>query len=112
ACCILRLHPPLPPLIRRATADRTGWIHEIKRRLSADGAPRCRRRAAAHPQRLNWSTRFPAILEAESALQAPSSLIDGEAVAPLKKKPAGWGARRDCRRTDAGEGQVHRVEPT
>jgi len=60
----------------------------------------------------NWSTRFPAILEAESALQAHSCLIDGEAVAPLKKNPAGWGARWDCRRTDAGEGQVHRVAPT
>ena len=33
----------------------------------------------------NWSARFPAILEAVSALQAHSCLIEGEAVAPLKK---------------------------
>ena len=35
----------------------------------------------------NWSARFPAILEAVSALQAHSCLIEGEAVAPLKKIP-------------------------
>jgi bifunctional non-homologous end joining protein LigD len=29
----------------------------------------------------NWSARFPAILEAGSALQAHSCLIDGEAIA-------------------------------
>jgi ATP-dependent DNA ligase len=60
----------------------------------------------------NWSTRFPAILEAESALQAHSCLIDGEAVAPLKKIPPAEERGGICRRTDAGEGQVHRVAPT
>jgi len=35
--------------------------------------------------RNDWSARFPAILEAISALQAHSCLIEGEAVAPLKK---------------------------
>jgi hypothetical protein len=51
ACCLLRLHPSLPPVVRRASAER----HRVDsrdqtRRLPVDGAARRRWRPTAHAQ--------------------------------------------------------------
>jgi bifunctional non-homologous end joining protein LigD len=59
-----------------------GWIHEIKH----DGFRMMVRRDAAGVRLLtrngvDWSARFPLILEAAGALQVRSFLLDGEAVA-------------------------------
>jgi len=57
------------------------WVHEIKHdgyrlMVRRDGARvRCFTRNGH-----DWSDRFPAIVEAAARLQAPSFLIDGEAV--------------------------------
>ena len=62
--------------------------------------------------RNDWSARFPAILEAISALQAHSCLIEGEAVAPLKEIPPVGERGGIVGGPTRGEGQVHRVAPT
>jgi hypothetical protein len=65
-------HPPTGP----------GWLHEIKH----DGFRLMARRDAASVRLLtrngiDWSSRFPLIVQAVGALKARSCLIDGEAVA-------------------------------
>jgi ATP-dependent DNA ligase len=89
------------------------WLHEIKH----DGFRLMARRDAASVRLLtrngyNWSARFPAILETASALQAHSCLIDGEAVAPLKKIPPAGERGGIVGGPTRGEGQVHRAAPT
>jgi hypothetical protein len=75
------IQPCLPsPAERPPTGP--GWIHEIKH----DGFRLMVRRDAAGVQLLtrnglDWSARFPLILEAAGALQVRSFLLDGEAVA-------------------------------
>src|SRR5262249_26794777 len=53
----------------------------LARRLPPDGSPRCRWRAAAHPQWDRLVGSLSADSEAASALQVRSFLLDGEAVA-------------------------------
>ena len=64
------------------------WLHEIKH----DGFRLMARRDAAGARLftrngIDWSARFPLIVQAVAAPRARSCLIDGEAVAPLKKIP-------------------------
>jgi len=42
----------------------------VERRLPLDGPPRCRQRAAVHPQ--HWSGRFPLIVETLARLRSRS----------------------------------------
>jgi ATP-dependent DNA ligase len=85
--------PPTSPL----------WVHEIKHdgyrlMVRRDGARvRCFTRNGH-----DWADRFPAIVEAAARLQAPSFLIDGEAVSPAMT------ARRTSMRCGASGGVMKR----
>jgi bifunctional non-homologous end joining protein LigD len=73
---------PALPSTAEHPPDGGDWVHEIKH----DGYRLMVRRDAAGSRLLtrngvDWSPRFPAILEAASELKARSCLIDGEAVA-------------------------------
>ena len=78
-------HPPSGP----------GWLHEIKH----DGFRLMARRDAVGVRLLtrngiDWSTRFPLIVQAVGALKARSCLIDGEAIAYAADGLASFESRR------------------
>jgi bifunctional non-homologous end joining protein LigD len=74
------IEPCLPSSAERPPSS-PGWIHEIKH----DGYRLMARRDAAGVRLLtrngrDWTSRFPLIIEAVTALKVGSCLIDGEAV--------------------------------
>jgi len=60
----------------------------------------------------DWTPRYPLIVEAVEALRVRSCLIDGEAVALVKKIPPAGERGGIVGGPTRGEGQVHRVAPT
>jgi bifunctional non-homologous end joining protein LigD len=74
------VEPCLPSPAKRPPAG-PNWLHEIKHdSFRNHGASRRRGRAAVHPQRDDFTARFPLAAAAVAALPGRSFLIDGEAI--------------------------------
>ena len=83
---LLRTRPAFIPPCLPSAAERPpsgpGWLHEVKH----DGFRVLARRDVASVRLftrngIDWSERFPLIVQAVGALRARSCLIDGEAIA-------------------------------
>ena len=85
--------PCLPSPAERPPSG-PGWIHEIKH----DGFRLMARRAAGvrlfTRNGIDWSGRFPLIVQAVGALKVRSCLIDGEAIAYAADGLASFESRR------------------
>ena len=93
------------------------WVHEIKH----DGYRLMVRRYGSRVRCFtrgghDWANRFPGIVDAASRIQAPSFLIDGEAVIASDDGMPDFHALRSRRRamrrccTPSGSGWRHRVK--